>query len=98
MPNKTSRKAADLFLTRKAGKVSSNTYVDVNDEGVSTLYLHHSPIALYDGQRLRINNHGYTTHTTKERLNALPGVNIYQKNWTWYLNEVEMPVDTWVEV
>lgn len=31
---------------------------------------------------------GFFTNTTKERLNALPGVNIVQKLGKWYLNGV----------
>lgn len=29
---------------------------------------------------------GWRTNTTKERLNGLNGVNIYQKDFQWYLN------------
>ena len=35
---------------------------------------------------LSITNCGWDTNTTKERLNALPGVHITQKNLQWYLN------------
>ena len=35
---------------------------------------------------LSITNCGWDTKTTKERLNAIPGVHITQKNWQWYLN------------
>jgi hypothetical protein len=35
---------------------------------------------------LTITNRGWFTNTTKERLNAIPGVRIHQKNWQWYLN------------
>ena len=35
---------------------------------------------------LSITNAGWDTKTTKERLNAIPGVHITQKNWQWYLN------------
>ena len=37
--------------------------------------------------KLKITNCGYFTNTTKERLNALPNVNLYQKKGVWYLNE-----------
>ena len=43
-----------------------------------------------DPQRtLSISNCGWFTPTTKERLNALPNVNIYQKAFKWFLNGVE---------
>ncbi len=35
---------------------------------------------------LSISTTGWFTNTTKERLNAIPGVRIHQKNWQWYLN------------
>ena len=31
-------------------------------------------------------NCGWFSNTTKERLNGLPNVNIYQKNFEWFLN------------
>ncbi len=38
---------------------------------------------------LAITNCGWRTNTTKERLNALPNVSIYQSNGIWYLNGKE---------
>lgn len=38
---------------------------------------------------LSITNCGWFTKTTKERLNALEGVSIYQKKGVWYLNDKE---------
>ena len=56
---------------------------------VTVLKLHGNEIAyLYNDPKktLSITNAGWESNTTKERLNALPGVSIYQKNWQWYLN------------
>ncbi len=39
--------------------------------------------------KISITNCGWFTNTTKERLNALKGVSIYQKNFVWYLNNKE---------
>ena len=38
-------------------------------------------------QTLRICDGRHQSNTTKERLNALPSVNIYQKNFQWYIND-----------
>ena len=38
-------------------------------------------------RQLYICDGGHQSVTTKERLNALPNVNIYQKNYQWYLND-----------
>jgi hypothetical protein len=59
---------------------------------VTILKLHNNAIAYrYNDpeQTLSITNCGWFSNTTKERLNALPNVNIYQKNWNWYLNGKE---------
>jgi len=59
---------------------------------VTILKLHGNAIAYRynDPQRtLTITNCGWFTPTTKERLNALEGVNIQQKNFKWFLNGKE---------
>jgi hypothetical protein len=69
----------------------SNMQVEVLDN-VTILRLHGNAIAyLYnDPQRtLSITNCGWFSKTTKERLNAIPGVSINQKNFNWYLNGSE---------
>lgn len=38
---------------------------------------------------LKITNAGWKSNTTKERLNALEGVHIHQKQGVWYLNGEE---------
>lgn len=63
-----------------------NTRVKATDIE-SFLYLHGNLIARIDQkQGLYINNCGWFTNTTKERLNALPGVSIQQKKFEWFLN------------
>jgi len=56
---------------------------------VTVLLLHDNEIAYrYNDPKktLSIRNCGWQSKTTKERLNALDGVNIVQKNFVWYLN------------
>jgi len=68
-----------------------NTSVEVLPN-VTILKLHGNPIAYRynDPKRtLSITNAGWQSNTTKERLNALPNVNIVQKNFIWYLNGKE---------
>lgn len=69
----------------------ANMRVDVLDN-VTILRLHGNAIAyLYnDPERtLSITNCGWFSRTTKERLNAIPGVSVKQKNFDWYLNDVK---------
>ena len=61
------------------------------------LKLHGNTIAKKSGGKLFITNCGWETTTTKERLNALNGVSISQKNFIWYLNGKEWNGD-WIEI
>lgn len=63
----------------------------------SALFLHGNKIAEWRDGELFITNAGWSTNTTKERLNGLHGVNIHQKDYTWYLNGVEWD-GSWVKV
>jgi hypothetical protein len=84
------QKAVNAFLNAQKFKLS-NTKVKVL-ENVTILLYQDNPIAyLYnDPQRtLSIQNCGWFSNTTKERLNGLPNVKISQKNFVWYLNGKE---------
>jgi hypothetical protein len=52
-----------------------------------SLFLHGNKIAEKREDGLYITNAGWSSNVTKERLNALPGVRINQRNLDWYLNE-----------
>jgi len=70
---------------------SGNTSVEVL-ENVTILKLHGNAIAYrYNSPKrtLMISNCGWQTTTTKERLNGIPGVNVYQRKGQWYLNDEE---------
>ena len=66
---------------------SGNTRV-VSDCGgfKSTMYLHGNSIARRVGDAITVCNGGWSSHTTKERLNGIPGVNVHQRDFAWYLN------------
>ena len=66
----------------------SNTKV-VTENGVSKMYLFGNLIATLEhkvGGVMKITNAGWRSNTTKERLNALPNVNIKQVRGEWFLN------------
>ena len=73
---------------------NSNTFVDYNSNtNCSTVVLHRTAIAVYDHNTnaLKLNSGGYTTNTTKSRLNAiLQGIigcaSVYQKAFDWFFN------------
>ena len=61
-------------------------------QNVTIMKLYGNAIAyLYNDVKrtLSITNCGWESNTTKERLNALNGVSINQKNFVWYLNGKE---------
>ena len=76
----------------------ANTAVerDHNDDWV--LKLHGNMIAkIVDHRDLYVSTAGWNTPTTRERLNALSGVGVHQKNFQLYLNDKEWD-GSWVKV
>ena len=85
MSRKITEEAVNKFLSRETFR-KSNMSVEAGFE-VWMLKLHGNTIATIDEfNMLSISNAGWSSNTTKERLNGLPNVRINQKNWTWYLN------------
>ena len=87
------REAVDAFLSGREWK-KDNTEVKVEvRKGMSskvTMLLHGNAIAVtgqFDSHPgLVISTAGWETNTTKERLNGLPGVSIYQQDFQFHLN------------
>lgn len=82
--------AVNAFEAGKPFK-RGNTAVTVDSEsGVVALVLHGHRIAERDAQGdLAVTHAGWPTLTTKERLNGITGVDIFQKRGVWYLNGEE---------
>lgn len=85
---KISIDAARAFLMGKKFK-RGNTEVRVSPNATE-MFLHGNQIACLinspERALITLSNAGWFTRTTKERLNAIEGVEINQKNWLWYLN------------
>ena len=84
---KISEESVAAFMSAKKFK-KGNMQVEVL-ANVSVLKLHNNPIAYkYNDPQgtISIQNCGWFSNTTKERLNAIPEVHIKQKDWNWYLN------------
>ena len=69
---------------------SGNTSVDITDNGI-VVRLHGNKIAQIDRGMMFVTPAGWTTSTTKSRLNALlsqftDGASIYQKDFEWFFN------------
>ena len=73
---------------------NSNTFVEYNSvTNCSTVVLHRTAIAVYDHnlKAVKLNSGGYTTNTTKSRLNAILeevkfGAKVFQKNFNWFIS------------
>lgn len=85
--SKVSKDAARALMSHKNFK-RSNTRVRVDSTGAAYLQLFGNTIACHEADgTLKITRCGYATVTTKCRLNALPHVSIYQRDFVWYLND-----------
>jgi len=85
---KITKESVSAFMEARKFK-KSNMEVEVLPN-VTVMKLHGNEIAYrYNnpGRKLTITNAGWQTNVTKERLNGIPGVNIYQRKGDWYLNE-----------
>lgn len=85
---KTSNDAAQAFMMGKKFK-RGNTQVEVLPN-VTILSLHGNRIAYRynDPERtLSVDTTGWFTRTTKDRLNAIPGVRVHQRKFEWFLND-----------
>ena len=84
----------NFAISNKADWSSSNTTVSFNSNtNCSSVRLHGHLIATFDHnlKALKIDSCGYTTNTTKSRLNAILdevkyGCKVFQKNWNWYVS------------
>ena len=71
----------------------SNTSVDVDSEGFTSVRLHGNRIAEIDPNGdITLSSCGWDTPTTKSRLNAIldvffSGLHIFQKDFTWYIGD-----------
>lgn len=93
--NQITKDAVHAFME---GEYFSRTNTEVICTPVSvSLYLHNNPIArrFKDGSVI-ISTAGFFSHTTRARLNAIPGVSIVQRDYRWYLNGVEWDGD-WIK-
>ena len=84
----------NFALSNKGNWAGSNTSVSDNDStNCSSVFLHGHLIATVDHnlKAVKLSSCGYTTVTTKSRLNAILdevkyGCRVFQKNWNWFVS------------
>ena len=87
---KITRESIDAFMNGKPFGKSNTSVVVLPNVTILTLFGNKIAYRYNDPQRtLAITNCGWESNVTKERLNALEGVSIYQKYGVWYLNGKE---------
>ena len=87
-------KQMNFALSNKGNWNGSNTSVLYNEtSNCSSVYLHGHQIATLDHstKALKLSSCGYTTVTTKSRLNAILdegkwGCKVFQKNFNWFVS------------
>ena len=85
----------NFAVSNKGNWSGSNTSVTFYpSENLSEVRLHGNLIAWYDhnDQRLALSSAGWTTNTTKSRLNALlyefaTGCTVFQRNFQWFVSD-----------
>ena len=95
--NRKISQAGATALVSKRKLHQSNTSVEIDHKGDWILKLHGNAIAMITKDGLSITTAGWNTPTTRERLNALDGVGVHQKNYVLYLNDKEWD-GSWVKV
>ena len=93
----------NFAISNKADWKGVNTQVLYNNStNCSSIHLHGHLIATFDHnlKALKIDSCGYTTVTTKSRLNALLeglmfSARVFQNHWDWYLSYNKQTVDFW---
>ena len=93
----------NFAISNKGNWGSSNTRVEYNENtNCSSVYLHGHQIATFahNLKAVKLSSCGYTTNTTKSRLNAILdevkyGCRVFQKNSNWFVSYNNQTQDFW---
>ena len=93
----------NFAISNKGNWGSSNTRVEYNENtNCSSVYLHGHQIATFDHnlKAVKLSSCGYTTNTTKSRLNAILeevkyGCRVFQKQWDWFVSYNNQTASFW---
>lgn len=94
MARKITTDAINAFMsTTNFSRDNTMVRVECESMGLVHLYLHGNLIAKRytetSKEILMVSNAGWFSNTTKERLNAIPGVSVCQRKGVWFLNGKE---------
>lgn len=81
-------------------KIGSHKTEVFTDNGFTTVVYHNTPVVKFNYDKIILNHGGYTTFTTKTRMNQASnqfdlGYYVYQKNFDWFVsfNDKDLPFD-----
>lgn len=77
------QKSCGCSLTTEKGAYR-DTSVDLGDMVVH--YYHQTPVVAKKDNKIWLNNGGYYTSTTKERINRYSPFKVYQRDYEWYVS------------
>ena len=79
---------------RSQRKVGNNTYAYIEYDGSVSIELHNTKVVVfYPNGLVKLSTGGWTTSTTKDRINKYSPVKVHQRKFDWYitLNGKEFP-------
>jgi hypothetical protein len=80
-------KAKEMLTKRATKKLGNNTYLESNNDGSFGIMFHRTEIVrIFEDGSFEIDNGGYTTPTTKQRIEEFSSVRIEQKKYVWYVH------------
>ena len=93
----------NFAISNKSDWCGSNTQVNYNSNtNCSSVYLHGHQIATlcHETKAVKLSSCGYTTNTTKSRLNAILeevkyGCKVFQKNFDWFVSYNDQTQSFW---
>ena len=96
-------KQMNFALSNRSNWSKDNTRVEFNNNtNCSSVYLHGHQIATlcHETKAVKLSSCGYTTNTTKSRLNAILdevkyGCRVFQRNWNWFVSYNDQTQDFW---
>jgi hypothetical protein len=67
------------------------TTVHTNEDGQTVVIYHQTPVVKFDSKHIILNHGGWTTNTTKTRMNQASnqfrlGYNVFQKDYSWFVS------------
>lgn len=83
--------AVQFLGSKTSRKIDNNTYLEkYSDREYAAVRLHSTEVVRYfPNGDIQLNSGGYRTVTTKDKLNVFSPARVYQRDFSWFVNEGE---------